>query len=397
MSETPKINAKPHIALLIILSGLNPVALNIFLPSMPNLTENLNTTYAISQLTLTLYLAALAITQLILGPLSDKYGRRPILLVGVAIYAISSLACGFALSIEQLIIGRILQAAGSCAGVVVTRAIVRDLYDRDKAASLIGYMTMVMALMPLVAPVIGGYIDQWASWRTSFYLISFIGLLAFIASYKSLHETNKAPVTDIDFKNIFGKYGALMGEKQYLGYVFGMAFGAGVFYCFIAGAPFLTTKMLGLSPSEYGFYFMIVSCGYIFGSFLSGRLSVKLGNYKLINLSSIILTIGIILLLTAYSNGISHPVYIFIPMMVVACSNGLAIPSAIAGALSIRPDIAGTAAGLAGFMQVFVGAIATFMVGYFHDGTAAPMVFGMSISAILSVLFFKFWVNKIAK
>ena len=159
---------KPHLAILICLSAIGPVALNIFLPSMPNLAVSLDTSHDIAQLTLTLYLVAMAFCQLVLGPLSDKYGRRPIILIGVAVFTLSSVGCAFAFNIEQLIFGRILQAAGACAGIVITRAIVRDLYDQQKTTSILGYMTMIMAIAPMLSPIIGGYLDQWYSWRASF-------------------------------------------------------------------------------------------------------------------------------------------------------------------------------------------------------------------------------------
>lgn len=390
MSKQTKKIAKPHILILILLSGLSPIALNIFLPSMPSLTENLNTNYTISQLTLTLYLAALAFGQLVLGPLSDKYGRRPVLLMGVALFAVASFGCAFAFTIEQLIFGRILQAIGGCAGVVITRAIVRDLYDRDRAASLLGYMTMFMAILPLLAPIIGGYIDQYASWRESFYLISLIGIFAYFISHRKLHETNHNPIIDIDINNIFSKYAALLREKQYMAYVLGMAFCSAVFYAFIAGAPFFINKILDLSPSTYGFYFVLVSTGYMSGNFLSGKFSVKLGNRTMLMISTIILAIGIVLLIFFYHIGFDQAAYLFVPMMFVACSNGIAIPNAMAGALSIRPDIAGTASGFAGFLQVALGAITTAIVGFLHDGSVWPMIICMVITAIIGMLCFQF-------
>ncbi|MGL1922416.1 MAG: multidrug effflux MFS transporter [Hyphomicrobiales bacterium] len=386
--------AKPHIVLLIFLSAISPVALNIFIPSMPNLTASLGTTHTIAQLTLTLYLVAFALSQLVHGPLSDKYGRRPVLLIGIAIYIISSLACSFAVNIEQLIIGRIFQAIGGCTGVVITRAIVRDLYQRDKAASILGYMTMVMALAPLTSPTIGGFIDQYSSWRGTFYFVSVMGIILFIFSFKGLHETNHNRIQSINVVEIASKYLILLKERQYLGFVTGMAFSSSVFFSFIAGAPFLVTKILKLEPSVYGFYFVMVSIGYMVGNFLSGKLTTQLGSFKMFMLSNIILFIAMIVLLYFSYIGISKPLYLFLPMSFVACANGLAIPSAMASALSIRPEIAGTASGLAGFTQIAMGALATFVVGYFHNGTTTPMITSMVVGGVLSILCFLTLVKK---
>ncbi|MBL1242263.1 MAG: multidrug effflux MFS transporter [OCS116 cluster bacterium] len=393
-NSTPSLPKKPHIAMLIFLSALSPVALNIFIPSMPNLTQSLGTTHSIAQLTLTLYLVAFAVAQLIHGPLSDRFGRRPILLVGISIYIISSLACAFALNIEQLIIGRIFQAIGGCTGVVTTRAIVRDLYERDKAASLLGYMTMVMALAPLTSPTIGGFIDQYASWRGSFYFVSAFGIIMLFAAYKALYETNHHLLASINIAEILSKYLTLVKEKQYIGFVLGMAFSSSIFFSFIAGAPFLVTKILHLEPSVYGFYFVMVSTGYMTGNFLTGKLTRRLGSYKMFILSNIVLSIALVILLYVSYIGISQPAYIFVPMAVVACANGLAIPTAMASALSIRPEIAGTASGLAGFTQIAAGALATFIVGYFHDGTTLPMIASMVAGGALSILFFIIMVKK---
>lgn len=389
MNNPVKGVTKPHIAILIFLSALGPVALNIFLPSMPNLMDSLHTSYDVAQLTLTLYLLATAFSQLILGPLSDKYGRRPIILLGVGLYVIASLACALAMNIEQLIIGRIFQAAGACAGIVVTRAIVRDLYDQQKATSILGYMTMVMAVAPMMSPIIGGYLDQWSSWRASFYLVSVFGCILFIISTLKLHETNRQLVSDMKLNNIFSKYQQLLKKRQYMGYVLGVSFGSAVFFAFIAGAPFYATKVLGLLPSEYGFYFVMVSIGYMLGNFISGRFATRLPAKLMLDIACLLLIIGTGVLLYYSYSGFNHPSSLFIPMTLVACSNGIAIPNGMSGALSVEPKLAGTASGLAGFIQISLGAGTTFVVGFFHDGSSYPMVVSMVVCAFLSVLFFK--------
>jgi len=392
---TEKSVVKPHIIILIFLSALGPVALNIFLPSMPNLTESLHTRYDIAQLTLTLYLVATAFSQLILGPLSDKYGRRPVILLGVAVYVIASLACALALNIEQLIIGRIFQASGACAGIVVTRAIVRDLYDRQKSTSILGYMTMVMAVAPMMSPIIGGYLDQWSSWRASFYLVSAFGSILLLISMVKLHETNHELVVDMKLNNILSKYRLLLTKRQYVGYVLGVSFGSGVFFAFIAGAPFYATKVLGLLPSEYGFYFVMVSMGYMSGNFISGRFATRLSSKVMLDGACALLIVGTSVLLYYSYTGFNHPSSLFIPMTMVACSNGISIPNGMSGALSVDPKLAGTASGLAGFIQILLGAGATFGVGYYHDGSSFPMVVCMVILALFSVLCFKLLVKEV--
>lgn len=380
---------KPHLAILICLSAIGPVALNIFLPSMPNLAVSLDTSHDIAQLTLTLYLVAMAFCQLVLGPLSDKYGRRPIILIGVAVFTLSSVGCAFAFNIEQLIFGRILQAAGACAGIVITRAIVRDLYDQQKTTSILGYMTMIMAIAPMLSPIIGGYLDQWYSWRASFYLVSILGLILLLFSAAKLHESNHSLVEDMHLNTIFSKYKVLIVKRQYLGYVLGTSFGSGVFFAFIAGAPYYATKVLNLQPSEYGFYFVMVSCGYMLGNFISGRFATRVPARTILRIGCALLILGASVLGYFSYTGIDHPVYLFSPMALIACSNGIAIPNGMSGALSVDPKMAGTASGLAGFMQILLGALATFVVGFFHDGSVFPMVITMGVFAVLSVLCFQ--------
>jgi len=378
---------RPGLFILIAMSAIGPIALNIFIPSMPGLQAAFNTDYATVQLTLTCYLAALAVAQLVLGPISDRFGRRPVFLAGMVIYIAASIACVFANTIEQLIIGRILQAFGGCAGIVLARAIIRDLYERDRAASLIGYVTMAMVVAPMLAPAIGGVLDAWGGWRSGFYLVTVLGALLLMLAWNQLHETNHTRTVSARFMRLARNCGALLRAPAFMGYALNSAFGSCIFFAFLAAAPFLMTDVMGRTPAEYGVYFIIVSIGYMFGNFLSGRFAQRAGVIRMIATGSIVALAGLGLLVAFTYLDLQEPYAIFGPMAVIATSNGLTIPSATAGAISVRPDIAGASAGLSGFFQIGLGALATLVVGAFHDGTRFPMVTVMVASGLISIAF----------
>ncbi|MEH6401925.1 MAG: multidrug effflux MFS transporter [Sneathiella sp.] len=382
-------SARPGLFVLIAMSAMGPIALNIFIPSMPGLQKALQTDYATAQLTLTLYLVSLGFSQLLMGPLSDRFGRRPVLLCGLTLYVIASIYCSFAVSIDQLIIGRILQAAGGCAGVTLSRAIVRDIYPRDKAASLLGYVTMTMAIAPMLSPVIGGYLDQWAGWRAGFYLISLLGLLLFVFCLVKLPETNKQLSHSLGMTDLPRQYLNLLKNKAFLGYTLCMSLGSAMFFAFVGGAPFIVIEIMKLSPSDYGLYFILISTGYMFGNFLTGRYSTKLGMNRMIVIGNSAAVLGMAAMFATQFLEFSGPLALFAPMVLITLSNGLIIPNCLAGALSVQPGNVGAASGLAGFCQVSIGALSTLLVGVLHNGTIAPTVGVIIAAGFLSIIFFQ--------
>lgn len=385
---------KPNIWVLFAVGSIGTLALNIFIPSMPNLVKSLNTTQSMAQLTLTFYLLSLAFAQLIVGPLSDKHGRRPILLLGILIYIVASLASAFAPNVETLITARVFQALGGCSGIVVTRAIIRDVYTKSQGVVILSYLTAVVTLAPMLAPIIGAYLDQWYGWRAGFYFVGGFGALILIIALKSLHETNFKLVQNLNISNIPKQYFSLLREPQYMGYALSVAFNNSVFFSFIAGAPFIIADVMHLSPSIYALYFLLVSGGYMLGNFAAGRFANLVSTDKMIGYGIIFMTIGIITAIYCFYIGYSHPIYLFGPMGIIAISAGLISPNAIAGLLDVRPDIAGTAAGFSGFLQMISGALGTFLVGIFHQSSGLSMITFMTIFSILMVICFYGLVGK---
>ncbi len=376
---------RPSLAILVALSAIGPMALNMFVPSMPGLQTTFGVSYATAQLTLTVYLIGTAVCQLFYGPLSDRYGRRPVLLAGQALFVIASLVAALAPTIEVLIAARAAQAVGGAAGIVLSRAIVRDMYGREKSASVLGYITMAWVLAPMLAPSLGGLLDGLGGWAASFYVLSGLGALVWLAALAKLHETHhdrrRAPI----LSGLIGGYRVLLRVPRFNAYTLTMSFSSGVFFSFLAGAPYITVVVLERTPLDYGLWFILVSCGYMAGNGLSGRFSERIGIDRMVGLGNYCAFTGCAISLVAFLAGAHTPLSLFLPMMLVALGNGLTMPNGIAGAMSINPRVAGTAAGLAGFMQMGLGAAMSQSVGLLQDATPWAALYVMLASAALAI------------
>lgn len=367
------------------MSAIGPLAMNMFVPSMPGLQTTFNASSGVVQMTLTVYLAGLAVCQLIYGPLSDRFGRRPLLLAGMAMFVAASIACALATSIEMLIVARGFQAVGGAAGMILSRAIVRDLFSREQSASVLGYITMAWVLAPMVAPIIGGTLDQWFSFRAGFWLLACIGSLVFLAVYARLRETNLSLQHDASIIRTT-LYVTLLKNKAFRGYAATVTYGSAVFFCYLAVAPFIMVTVRGYSPIDYGTWFMCSALGYMGGNFASGRYSTRLGNDRMIRIGNLLTLAGALLLLGFALAGFTHPATLFLPMALCAFGNGLTIPNGLTAAISVDPKNIGSGAGLTGFMQVALGAFVSQSVGYFQATWIHIGFWVMAIMALLAAL-----------
>ena len=377
---------RPHLGILIAVSALGPMALNIFIPSMPGMQAVFNTDYGTVQLTLTLYLFGVAVSQLFLGPLSDRFGRRPVLLWGVLLFLLGTLLCAFASGIGALIVGRVIQAVGGCAGIVLGRAIVRDTHGREESASMIGYITMAMVVAPMLAPLLGGFTDDLFGWQASFFLTFLVGAVVLLFAWFLLFETHFARNAVTSPLSMVKGFGALLKDAAFTGYAINVSFTTAVFFSFLAGAPYMMIEVMERSSSEYGLYFMLNAISYMTGNFLAGRLSMRVGAERMIFTGSVLALVGVALMTGFALGGAMTPAMLFGPVMFVGLANGLSLPNATASAISLRPDLAGTASGLVGFLQMFVGGLGTLVVGHFQGDSALPMAMVMSAAAILALL-----------
>ncbi len=362
----------PSIWVLIVISTISPLSMNIYLPSMAKMVTAFETTTAMVQLTMSLFLASLAIATVLLGPLSDRFGRRPVVLWGMALYVVGSFICVIAPTIETLIAGRIVQAFGGCTGIVQGRAIIRDLYDRDKAASMIGYVTMGMAIGPMFGPAIGGFLEEQYGWQGSFFLMLILGIMVLLTSIFLLPETNHRRSHGGGMATLLRNSQSLLKEPLFWGYSLIIGFTSSVYFSFLGGAPFVAGNILGISATQMGLYFMFVAVGYICGNFISGRIAERVGVFRMIAVGSSLPAAAIVVISTFLILGIENPATLFVPMFFVGLGNGVCLPSSVSGAVSVRPDLAGTASGLSGACQVGFGAISSALVAWMLSETMWP-------------------------
>ena len=344
----------PHIFTLILLASISALTMNIFLPSLPNIASDLNSSTSILGLSVGIYLASSAVLQLIIGPFSDQFGRRPLILWSLIIFCLSTLATVFVTSTAQFLLLRVFQAiSASC--MVLARAIVRDTTESiEKAGSKIAYVTMGMALVPMVGPAIGGLLDYQYGWEASFWVLCLLGLVILIIAFFDVGET----LSDHNqsFLEQISTYPSLLRSKRFWGYCLSSAFVSGAFFSYLGGAPFVGNEVFGLEPKDLGFWFGAPAIGYILGNFLSGRFSTKIGLDKMIFLGVTTALLGVSVSLTISFLGQGSMLSFFGFMTLVGLGNGMSIPNATAAMMSINPKLAGTAAGLGSAIMIGGGA-----------------------------------------
>ena len=382
------------LALLIAMTGVSSLSLNVLVPAIPGLAAKFQTDTASVQLTVSLYLMGLALAQLVFGPLSDRFGRRPVILAGLALATIASTAAIFAWSITGLIMARVLQSLGASTGQTIGRAIIRDLYDREHAASMIGLVTSVVVLLPMVAPLIGGILDTLFGWESIFVFSALVAGGVFAWAVLALPETRRASIAPDGHGHFLAEVRALCASPRFFGYALCAGLGSAPFFSFLGAAPHVVVGMLGHSSAEYGVWFFLPSIGFMAGNFAVSRLSRRFTIDTLIWWGIVLTIVGCVLNIVVYR---AFPGWdmatIFLPQIVIGLGNGLLLPTSIAGAVSIRPQVAGTASGMTGFIQMGIGAVAAQLSGHVigNASDAMPMLwlmlaFGLALAAAFLVL-----------
>jgi DHA1 family bicyclomycin/chloramphenicol resistance-like MFS transporter len=345
------------LGLLICMTAIGPTTLNILVPALPNLAKVLGTDVDTVQLAVSLYLIGLASAQLLAGPLSDRFGRRPIALGGLALTAVMSLAALAVGDVAGLIVVRIVQAIGAASGIVVARAIIRDLFERDRAAAMLGLVATAMVIAPTFGPLMGGLLETAFGWKSIFLFIAAASLTVLVWAATVLPETRRREAGGAAATGFGGDLLALARSASFHGYVLCAAFGSGTFFVFLGGGPHAVVTIMGRSPAEFGVWFALSSVGFMAGNFLTSRLSMRYGVDRMIRWGLGIEALGAIgaILLAAFAPAWG-PAIIFLPQLVMGIGNGVMLPNAIAGAVSIRPQAAGTASGFLGCIQMTIGA-----------------------------------------
>ena len=385
LSERHGNEAKPSLGVLIAISTVSPVAMQIYLPSLAGMMVVFSATAGEIQLTMSAFFIAVAVSQLLWGPLSDQYGRRPLIIFGMALFVLGSFLCLLAPTIEWLIAARILQAAGGCTGIVLGRAIIRDLHEPRRAASMIGYVAMGMAVMPTIAPAIGGLLDHAYGWQGGFVLMLVFGIGVLLASIYCLPETHHER-TAVGARQVLRAYATLFREPLYWSYALTAAFSALTFFAYLGGAPFIASGILQMSAAEMGFYFMFVAIGYIAGNYLSGRFAERVGMYPMIVTGTVIGAASVLVIAVFAQFGALTGLSLFLPMFFLGLGNGVCLPSTLAGAVSVRPELTGAASGLTASFQVGTGAIAGSLVAWLYaDSILAGTPWGMILMMALGM------------
>jgi MFS transporter, DHA1 family, multidrug resistance protein len=382
---------RPPVLALIAISALSPFAINSVVPSMPAIEDAFRADYGRVQLVLSMFLASVAISQIFIGPLSDRFGRRPVLLIGFSLFVIASAACPFAPSVEALIALRIVQGASGCVGIVLGRAIVRDLYDRRQAASMLGYVTMGLAMAPMVAPTLGGLLQEYSGWTAIFWLMAGLGAACLAVVWGLVPETNLNRTARLSLGTLFADYSRLIRRPDFLLFTASSSLTTGVFFTFLGGAPYVAERLLGLRPSVYGLWFAVLPLGYAAGSFMAGRYTEKVGVARMILAGSALAFTAVLALMFLFVAGFSGPAALFLPMSIAGIANGIALPSAISGAISVRPEIAGAASGLSGAAQLGTGAVLSIIGSAALAGGTSPLPMLMIMTAAAALALLAAW------
>lgn len=350
----------PTLATLVLLTALATLSLNMFLPSLPGMAADFQADYALVNLSIAGYLAVTAVLQVIIGPLSDRYGRRPVLLAALVLFIFASLGCALATNVWVFLGFRLLQGA-IIAGAALSRAVIRDMVPAQEAASLMGYVSMAMAVAPMLGPMFGGLLDAVFGWRANFLAFTGLGTILLWLCWADLGETNAEP--SATFRRQFQSYPELFRSRRFWGYSLCMAFSTAAFYAFLSGAPLVAQSLLGVSSAELGLYIGSITAGFFFGSFLSGRLAKYFALTSMMIAGRVVACSGLLLGLIFFATGNVNVLTLFGATIFVGIGNGVTMPSASAGALSVRPQLAGSASGLSGALLVAVGALVTSVTG----------------------------------
>ena len=374
------------VPLLAVIAAAGPVALSIYLPALPVVQEAFDASVRDVQLTVSVALIAFAASLLVYGPASDRFGRRPVLLVGIGLFLLGTLLCLVATNLELLIAGRAIQSVGMAAGFIISRAIVADLYPTEKMARMIAYLTMVMVVGPTVAPYIGGLLVTHYGWQSLFAVLLGAGVLIFWTAHAMLPETRAPRATAMTAGDLFRATGALLRRPAFVGYALIGSSVFAVFIVFISITPYVMVRGLGRPPTEYGLYYLLIALGYFLGNFAVTHFHRR-GTRSLMATGVSVSALSALVALGLNLAGFGHPLAIFLPMFTMSLGQGLTLPGVTANAVALAPDHVGTAASLLSFMQQILGAACVQWMARFPVTSATAMlIFCAVVSALAFAL-----------
>ena len=376
-------------ALLAALTAIGPLSTDMYLPSLPSIAADLQTGTAQVGLTISAYLIGFAAGQIVYGPVSDRHGRKPVLLGALALYSAASLACAFSTSIDMLIAARALQALGGSGGIVLTRAIVRDLYSGARAGRELSLIGSVMALAPVLAPLAGGMLQTVSGWRAVFFTLLaagvFIGVIVWWLLPETLAQRAEQPVS---LRAMWDSYKIVAKNRRYLAYLGLTTLSFGGLFAWISGSSFVLQYLYGLTPFAYGFYFAIGSAGYMTGTTLAAQLVLRIGIDGTLGIGSAALALGGLGMAAALALGLTSALSLVLPIAVFLAGLGMVLPQSIAGAMQPFPERAGAASSLLGFVQQSGAALCGALVVWLLDKSAWPLA---GTVAVMGCATFALW------
>lgn len=377
--------------LVVALTSLGPLSTDFYLPALPAIARALHTDSVGVQLTLSVYLLGFGAGQLLVGPLSDRFGRRPVMLWGMLVFVLSSLVCALADAITTLVAARLLQAFGACAGPVLGRAVVRDLYGPTESARALSHVSTATALAPLLAPLLGGWLTAIWGWRATFVVLTLYACVLMLAVWLVLKETNRHPDAHaMRPARMWANYRTLLADPVYRSALLIGCGASAALFAFISGSPFVFIEHFGMSPQQMGLAFGLNVTGFMIGSTLSGRLSRRLGPARLIGHGVWLGAIASVALALLTLAGPDHPAAVMLPMWGVAAAIGLILPNSTALGLAGYPKMAGAAASLMGFVQMGLGASAGMLVGHGVQGGTSALGLTVAAGMLLSLAVWQF-------
>jgi len=379
---------------LVLLSGVGALSMSVFLPAMFEMSRYFNTSYTLMQLSISLYLVYTAFIQLISGPISDRLGRRVVTIISVVIFVVASLGCYLSVSLESFLFFRLLQGT-IAAGFLMSRTVIRDIAsDEHESASLIGYVAMGMALIPLFAPGIGGVIDEFAGWPFIFIFMALLGFALLLIIYFDQGETKRFKDSHTAFS--LKAHVELFKSGKFWGYSLTLAFSSGCFFAFLGGAPYVASEVHGLSSIVSGIFIGFPSIGYFVGNYLSGTYSREKGTSVMILLGCSSIFFGMLLSLAVGLLTAPNPYVFFGLCLFVGFGCGLIIPNASAGILSVNLNLSGTAGGIGNAIMIGLGAVLATISSSLLEGsnTSIPLQLVMLISSIMAFVSFYFLLSK---